>query len=121
MMVSPTATTRHGSAPARAVGIFLKVRESNNRPVQLRSFNCVFHEMQQAVAQQGWSHLLLGTGQGEIPEKSSGKRGLVSMIVMRRPLHFAPGQASLPVRLNTSFAARTSTTHFVGNFVTDEW
>ena len=39
MMVSPTAKTRHGSMPARAVGIFLKVRESNNRPVQLQSFN----------------------------------------------------------------------------------
>jgi hypothetical protein len=89
-MVSPTAKTRHGYMPARAVGIFLKVRESG--PYSCNRLISFFTKIQQAAAQQDWSHLLRGTGQDEIPEKSSGKRGLISMIVMRRPLHLAPAK-----------------------------
>jgi hypothetical protein len=42
MMVSATATTRHGSVPVGGVGLFFTGRESENFAGPLQSFNCVF-------------------------------------------------------------------------------
>jgi hypothetical protein len=42
MMVSATATTRHGSVPVGGVGLFFTGRESESFAGPLQSFNCVF-------------------------------------------------------------------------------
>src|SRR5439155_20187718 len=43
MMVSPTATRRHGAVPVGGVGLFFTGRESEKFAAPLQWFNCVFY------------------------------------------------------------------------------
>src|SRR5206468_40601 len=96
MMVSPTATTRHGSLPPRAGALFFTSDASFNKSFgSLQSFICVVYEnIDRPSPDETGCLLFLRKDQGEVSEKRAmvgRQRGYTAQAIEVNRPYLAPG------------------------------